>query len=117
MTIYLGTIRCVQDAYRRIAMIFLALLFLPSQASGQSLPKIRMAYTSIAIQFTPVYLMKEFDLRRKQGLDLEILMIPVISRAVQAAFAGELHFIPAAVSLTSTPIWLLRRCQRGRSLQ
>ena len=89
-------------------MIFLALLFLPSQASGQSLPKIRMAYTSIAIQFTPVYLMKEFDLRRKQGLDLEILMIPVISRAVQAAFAGELHFIPAAVSLTSTPIWLLR---------
>lgn len=53
----------------------------------------RMAYTSIAIQFTPVYLMKELDLRRKQGLDLEIWMIPVSSRAVQSALAGELHFI------------------------
>lgn len=53
----------------------------------------RTAYTSIAIQFTPVYLMKELDLRRKQGLDLEILMIPVSSRAVQSALAGELHFI------------------------
>ena len=93
MTTYPGTIRCVQDAYKRIAMIFLALMFLPSQASGQSLPKIHMAYTSIAIQFTPVYLMKELDLGRKQGLDLEILMSPVSSRAVQSALAGELHFI------------------------
>lgn len=93
MTIYLGAIRCVQDAYKRIAMIFLALMFLPSHASGQSVPKIRMAYTSIAIQFTPVYLMKELDLGRKQGLDVEILMIPVSSRAVQSALAGELHFI------------------------
>lgn len=74
-------------------LIFLALTFLPCAASGQSLPKIRMAYTSIAIQFTPVYLMKELDLPRKQGLDVEILMIPVSSRAVQAALAGELQFM------------------------
>ena len=73
--------------------IFLAFLFLPRVSAGQSLPKIRMAYTSIAIQFTPVYLMKELDLGRKQGLDVEILMIPVSSRAVQSALAGELHFI------------------------
>ena len=39
MTIYLGTIKCVQDAYKRIVMIFLALMFLPSQASGQSVSK------------------------------------------------------------------------------
>jgi len=74
-------------------LIFLALTFLPCAAAGQSLPKIRMAYTSIAIQFTPVYLMKELDLPRKQGLDVEILMIPVSSRAVQAALAGELQFM------------------------
>jgi ABC-type nitrate/sulfonate/bicarbonate transport system substrate-binding protein len=75
------------------AMVFLALTCLPSAAASQSLPKIRMAYTSIAIQFTPVYLMKELDLPRKQGLDVEILMIPVSSRAVQSALAGELQFM------------------------
>ena len=52
-------------------VIFLALLFLPGLAAGQSLPKVRMAYTSIAIQFTPVYLMKELDLPRKQGLNVD----------------------------------------------
>ncbi len=75
------------------AVIFLALAFLPCKEFDQSLPKIRMAYTSIAIQFTPVYLMKELDLPRKQGLDVEILMIPVSSRAVQSALAGELQFM------------------------
>ena len=75
------------------AVIFLTLTFLPCAASSQSLPKIRMAYTSIAIQFTPVYLMKELDLPRKQGLDVEILMISVSSRAVQSALAGELQFM------------------------
>ncbi len=74
------------------AVIFL-LLSLPRLTAGQSLPKIRMAYTSIAIQFTPVYLMKELDLPRKQGLDVEVLMIPVSSRAVQAALAGEVQFM------------------------
>jgi hypothetical protein len=44
-------------------------------ASGQSLPKVRMAYTSINIQMTPIYMMKELDLPRKQGLDVEILYI------------------------------------------
>ena len=74
------------------AVIFL-LLSLPRSTAGQTLPKIRMAYTSIAIQFTPVYLMKELDLPRKQGLDVEVLMIPVSSRAVQAALAGEVQFM------------------------
>ena len=85
--------RSTQGAPMGIAVILLALLLLPSMESGQSLPKIRMAYTSIAIQFTPVYLMKELDLPRKQGLDAEILMIPVSSRAVQAALAGEIQFM------------------------
>src|SRR5512142_2758343 len=74
------------------AVTFLLLSF-PGLTASQSLPKIHMAYTSIAIQFTPVYLMKELDLPRKQGLDVEVLMIPVSSRAVQAALAGEVQFM------------------------
>jgi ABC-type nitrate/sulfonate/bicarbonate transport system substrate-binding protein len=75
------------------ALIFIILTLLPSLASAQSLPKVRMAYTSINIQMTPIYMMKELDLPRKQGLDVEILYIPVSSRAVQAALAGEIHFL------------------------
>ncbi|HEX6770332.1 MAG TPA: hypothetical protein VF208_13335, partial [Candidatus Binatia bacterium] len=52
-------------------------------ARGQSLPKVRAAYTSIGIQFDPVYIMKELDLPRKYGVDAEILFVPVSSRAVQ----------------------------------
>ena len=52
--------------------------------------KVRMAYTSINIQMTPIYIMKDLDLPRKYGLDAEILMIPVDSRAIQAALAGEI---------------------------
>jgi NitT/TauT family transport system substrate-binding protein len=62
-------------------------------AQAQSLPKVRAAYTSLGIQFTPIYIMKELDLSRKQGLDVEMLFVPVSSRAVQAALAGELQFI------------------------
>jgi ABC-type nitrate/sulfonate/bicarbonate transport system substrate-binding protein len=87
------SIKRARGAHMLTAVIVLALTFLTCAASGQSLPKIRMAYTSIAIQFTPVYLMKELDLPRKQGLDVEILMIPVSSRAVQSALAGELQFM------------------------
>jgi ABC-type nitrate/sulfonate/bicarbonate transport system substrate-binding protein len=60
---------------------------------GQSLPKVRAAYTSIGIQFDPVYIMKELDLPRKYGLDLDMLFVPVSSRAIQAALAGEIQFI------------------------
>lgn len=52
-----------------------------------------MAYTSINIQMTPIYIMKDLYLARKQGLDAEILMIPVSSRALQAALAGEIQFM------------------------
>jgi ABC-type nitrate/sulfonate/bicarbonate transport system substrate-binding protein len=62
-------------------------------ARGQGLPKVRAAYTSIGIQFDPVYIMKELDLPRKYGLDTEILFVPVSSRAIQAALAGEIQFI------------------------
>jgi ABC-type nitrate/sulfonate/bicarbonate transport system substrate-binding protein len=62
-------------------------------ALGQSLPKVRAAYTSIGIQFDPVYIMKELDLPRKYGLDAEVLFVPVSSRAIQAALAGEIQFI------------------------
>ena len=62
-------------------------------ALGQSLPKVRAAYTSIGIQFDPVYIMKELDLPRKYGLDVEMLFVPVSSRAIQAALAGEIQFI------------------------
>lgn len=60
---------------------------------GQSLPKVRAAYTSIGIQFDPVYIMKELDLPRKHGLDVEVLFVPVSSRALQAALAGEIQFL------------------------
>jgi ABC-type nitrate/sulfonate/bicarbonate transport system substrate-binding protein len=75
----------------KISLVLLSLL--PSLALGQSSPKVRMAYTSINIQMTPIYIMKELDLPRKQGLDAEILMIPVSSRAIQSALAGEIQFL------------------------
>ncbi len=40
--------------------------------------------------------MKELDLSRKYGVDAEILFVPVSSRAVQAALAGEIQFITSA---------------------
>ncbi len=65
-------------------------------AQSQALPKVRAAYTSIGIQFDPVYIMKELDLARKYDVDAEILFVPVSSRAVQAALAGEIQFITSA---------------------
>ena len=62
-------------------------------AQSQALPKVRAAYTSIGIQFDPVYIMKELNLPRKYGLDAEVLFVPVSSRAIQAALAGEIQFI------------------------
>ncbi len=79
-------------ALRQTAPFVLA-FSLSAVAHGQELPKIRAAYTSIAIQMTPLYLMKELDLPRKQGLNAELLYIPVSSRAVQAALAGEIRFL------------------------
>ena len=52
-------------------LIFLTVIFaFAAPARGQSLPKARAAYTSIGIQFDPVYIMKELDLPRKHGLDV-----------------------------------------------
>lgn len=79
-------------APRQTALFVLA-FFLSAAADGQELPKIRAAYTSIAIQMTPLYLMKELDLPRKQGLNAELLYLPVGSRAIQAALAGEIRFL------------------------
>jgi len=73
--------------------LLFVLMLLPAVVGAQSLPKVRMAYTSINIQMTPIYLMKDLDLPRKHGLDAETLMIPVSSRAIQAALAGEIQFM------------------------
>ena len=79
---------------KRFALYFaLVVVASADPAQAQSLPKVRAAYTSIGIQFDPFYITKELDLPRKYGLDTEILFVPVSSRAVQAALAGELHFI------------------------
>lgn len=75
------------------SLILLLVLACPVVATGQALPKARMAYTSINIQMTPIYIMKELDLPRKHGLETEILMIPVSSRAIQSALAGEIQFL------------------------
>jgi len=76
---------------QRLLILWAVILF-PSLVAGQS-SKVRMAYTSINIQMTPIYMMKEFNLPRKHGLDAEILMIPVSSRALQSALAGEIQFL------------------------
>ncbi len=75
-----------------LLLIFLPLVF-PFLVQGQATSPIRAAYTSIAIQMTPLYLMKDLNLPRKHGLDVEMLYIPVSSRAVQAALAGEIQFM------------------------
>jgi ABC-type nitrate/sulfonate/bicarbonate transport system substrate-binding protein len=77
----------------RVTLLFFLIVVSAGMARGQSLPKVRAAYTSIGIQFDPVYIMKELDLPRKYGLDTEVLFIPVSSRAIQAALAGEVQFI------------------------
>ena len=81
---------------KRLALCFAFIITFTAAAQGQSLPKVRAAYTSIGIQFDPVYIMKELDLSRKYGVDAEILFVPVSSRAVQAALAGEIQFITSA---------------------
>src|SRR5882724_12646530 len=72
---------------------FALMVALADPVQGQNLPKVRAAYTSIGIQFDPVYIMKELDLPRKYGLDVDVLFVPVSSRAIQAALAGEIQFI------------------------
>ena len=81
---------------RKLVICFSVIVAFATSAQGQNLPKVRAAYTSIGIQFDPVYIMKELDLSRKYGVDAEILFVPVSSRAVQAALAGEIQFITSA---------------------
>jgi ABC-type nitrate/sulfonate/bicarbonate transport system substrate-binding protein len=81
---------------RKLVICFSVIVTFATSAQGQNLPKVRAAYTSIGIQFDPVYIMKELDLSRKYGVDAEILFVPVSSRAVQAALAGEIQFITSA---------------------
>jgi NitT/TauT family transport system substrate-binding protein len=78
---------------KRWVICFAFIIAFAGAALGQSLPKVRAAYTSIGIQFDPVYIMKELDLPRKYGLDVDVLFVPVSSRAIQAALAGEIQFI------------------------
>jgi NitT/TauT family transport system substrate-binding protein len=74
-------------------LIALLVAVFASTAAAQDSFRVRGAYTSIAIQMIPLYLMKELDLGKKQGLNLDMLYVPVSSRAVQAALAGEIHFL------------------------
>src|SRR6266403_648539 len=78
---------------RKLVICFAFILASAGAAQGQNLPKVRAAYTSIGIQFDPVYIMKELDLARKYGLEVDVLFVPVSSRAIQAALAGEIQFI------------------------
>jgi NitT/TauT family transport system substrate-binding protein len=78
---------------KRWVMCVAAIVAFAAPARGQSLPKVRAAYTSIGIQFDPVYIMKELQLPRKYGLDVDVLFVPVSSRAIQAALAGEIQFL------------------------
>jgi ABC-type nitrate/sulfonate/bicarbonate transport system substrate-binding protein len=73
-----------------ICVVVIAAFVAP--ARGQNFPKVHAAYTSISIQFDAVYIMKELQLPRKYGLDVDVLFVPVSSRAIQAALAGEIQF-------------------------
>lgn len=77
------------------ALALLALGFFDT-AGAQTIPKVHAAYTSIAIQMDPIYIMKEANLARKYGLDADLIYIPVSSRAIQAALAGEIQFLTSA---------------------
>jgi NitT/TauT family transport system substrate-binding protein len=81
------------DKLALISGLALCFIFNPAALQAQGQPKIHAAYTSIGIQFDPVYIMKELGLPRKYGLDAEILFVPVSSRAIQAALAGEIQFL------------------------
>lgn len=76
----------------QVGLLFFCLFSL-GIARAQTLPKVRAAYTSIAIQMDPIYIMKEVNLARKHGLDADLLYIPVSSRAIQSALAGEIQFL------------------------
>jgi ABC-type nitrate/sulfonate/bicarbonate transport system substrate-binding protein len=78
---------------RMVRIACLLILSCAAAAAAEEPGRVRAAYTSIAIQMTPLYLMKELDLGKKQGLNLDMLYVPVSSRAVQAALAGEIHFL------------------------
>ncbi|MGE5307364.1 MAG: ABC transporter substrate-binding protein [Alphaproteobacteria bacterium] len=78
---------------RRWVICFAVMIAFTGLARAQSLPKVHAAYTSISIQFDPVYIMKELQLPRKYGLDVDVLFVPVSSRAIQAALAGEIQFL------------------------
>src|SRR5512143_3724684 len=79
----------------QITLMLSSLIFLDT-AGAQALAKVHAAYTSIAIQMDPIYIMKEANLARKYGLDADLIYIPVSSRAIQAALAGEIQFLTSA---------------------
>ncbi len=79
----------------QIALALLSLMFFDT-VRAQNLPKVRAAYTSIAIQMDPIYIMKEMNLAHKYGLDADLIYIPVSSLAIQAALAGEIQFLTSA---------------------
>lgn len=78
-----------------LCLFFTVTCFLQS-VPAQTVTKLRAAYTSIAIQMDPIYIMKELNLPRKHGLAAEMLYIPVSSRAIQAALAGEIQLLTSA---------------------
>ncbi len=78
-----------------ISLVLLSLIVFGT-TGAETLPKVRAAYTSIAIQMDPIYIMKETNLARKYGLDADLIYIPVSSLAIQAALAGEIQFLTSA---------------------
>src|SRR5258706_15171460 len=99
--------RCVRESImlrtKTLVSCFAFIVALTGVAHGQNLPKVRAAYTSISIQFDAVYIMKELNLPKKYGLDAEVLFVPVSSRAVQAALAGEIQFITSGGAAQINP--------------
>lgn len=78
-----------------IGALSLSLWWNPAGVPAAELPKVRVAYTAIAIQMVPFYLLTERTLGPKYGVDLETLYIAGASTATQAMIAGDIQFSTA----------------------
>ncbi len=74
----------------------LSLFLLSAVAFEARADKLRMAYTAISGVHTILWVVKEADLFRKNGIDVETVFIAASSRAVQALISGDLEIIQGA---------------------
>jgi NitT/TauT family transport system substrate-binding protein len=92
------------NAYRKklFSAISLTLLLSSSLAHGQSLEKLRVAYTVIAPTQADVWVAKELGFYAKHGLDVELLLLVGAPLAVAALVGGETPIVHTGASAVIT---------------